>query len=307
MNRPDVAFLGFKMDTVVTQVAAFATPVLADDIAALSPERRAAITCAVTSAVNGASGELLDLLPNLSHIVSAGAGLDRFDFDDLRARGITLNDTGHLVSSDTAEMAVMLLLAMARDVVRADDHVRSGRWADGHFGYRIRVAGKTAGIVGLGRIGRLIAERLTGLGLDVAYHTRAPRPDAPWPHVGNLEELAARSDFLVAAVPGGAATRNMFDAGVLRALGPRGYFVNISRGTVVDEEALISALTEGTIAGAALDVFENEPRPDPRFAKLSNVTLTPHVAAITEDYAAELAADIARQVVAHLEISLPQA
>lgn len=302
MSRPDVAFLGFMMETVVTQVAEFSTPVLADDISALPPERRAAITCAVTSAFNGARPELLDLLPNLTHIVSAGAGHDRFDFDDLRARGITLTDTGHLVSSDTAEMAVMLVLAIARDLVRADDHVRSGRWSNAHFGHRTRVAGKTAGIVGLGRIGRLIAERLTGLGVKIVYHTRTPKPDAPWPHESNLEELAARSDFLVAAVPGGAATRGMFDMAVLRALGPRGYFVNVSRGSVVDEEALIAALTEGTIAGAALDVFENEPRPDPRFTQLPNVLLTPHVASITEDYAAELAADISRQVAANLGI-----
>ncbi|MGD9863962.1 MAG: NAD(P)-dependent oxidoreductase, partial [Pseudodonghicola sp.] len=135
--------------------------------------------------------------------------------------------------------------------------------------------------------------------------SRQPRPDAPWPYEPDLRTLADRADFLILAVPGGGATRHLIGAEVLRALGPRGFLVNVSRGSVVDEEALIAALGDGTIAGAALDVFQTEPTPDPRFAALPNTILTPHIAAITEDYAAELAAEIGRLVRAGLTVAQP--
>lgn len=300
-DTPDIPLLGYLMEEVVRELRRIGTPVESAEIAALPEQRRAAVTCAVTTAVSGAPAELLDLLPNLRRIVSAGAGRDLFDEAALERRGIELCDTGALVSSDTAEMAVALVFAVARDLVRADAHVRSGAWAGAHFGHRPRVAGKTVGVVGLGRIGRLVAQRLEGAGLHPVYHTRNARADAPWPHEPDLEALARRADFLVLTVPGGAATRGMIDARILRALGPKGFLVNVSRGSVVDEDALIAALTDGTIAGAALDVFENEPAPDPRFAALPNIILAPHISAITEDYADELAQDIRRQVAEGLE------
>lgn len=302
-DTPDIPLLGYLMDEVVRELRVIGTPIDSAKIAALSRPRRAAVTCAVTTAVSGAPEKLLDLLPNLSRIVSAGAGRDMFDEASLARRGIELCDTGALVSSDTAEMAVALVFAVARDLVRADAHVRSGAWAGAHFGHRPRVAGKTVGVVGLGRIGRLVAQRLEGVGLHPVYHTRNARPDAPWPHEPNLEALARSADFLVLTVPGGAATRGMIDARVLRALGPKGFLVNVSRGSVVDEEALIAALGDGTIAGAALDVFNNEPAPDPRFAALPNIILAPHISAITEDYAEELAQDIRRQVTEGLKLN----
>lgn len=300
-DAPDIPLLGYLMAEVVHELRQIGTPIESTEIARLPEPRRAAVTCAVTTAVSGAPAELLDLLPNLRRIVSAGAGRDLFDEAALERRGIELCDTGALVSSDTAEMAVALVFAVARDLVRADGHVRSGAWAGAHFGHRPRVAGKTVGVVGLGRIGRLVAQRLEGVGMRPVYHTRNPRADAPWPHEPDLEALARRADFLVLTVPGGAATRGMIDARILRALGPRGFLVNVSRGSVVNEEALIVALTEGTIAGAALDVFQNEPAPDPRFATLPNTILAPHISAITEDYAEELAQDIRRQVAEGLE------
>ncbi|QPM88979.1 NAD(P)-dependent oxidoreductase [Pseudooceanicola algae] len=293
-DLPDIALLGYMMDSVCDGLGQIGTPVPHDRIAALPDARRAAITCAVTSAVHGAPAELLDLLPNLRRVVSAGAGRDRYDMADLERRGIALFDTGGLVSSDTAEMAVGLLYAVSRDLVRADAHVRSGTWAGAHFGHRTRVTGKTVGIVGLGRIGWLIAERLAGAGLKPIYHSRTPLPEAPWPHEPDLETLAQRADYLVVAVPGGAATRHLIDAPILRALGPAGFLINVSRGSVVDEDALIEALQSDVIRGAALDVFQSEPGPDPRFAALPNTILTPHISAITEDFASELAAEITR-------------
>ncbi|WP_238367213.1 NAD(P)-dependent oxidoreductase [Mesobacterium pallidum] len=295
-ERPDIALLGYMMDSVVDALSEVGTVIKADGIADLPAPRRAAIRCAVTSAVNGARPALLDLMPGLSDIVSAGAGRDLFDMGDLAARGVTLHDTGDLVSSDTADMAVALLYALARDIVRADAHVRSGTWAGAHFGSRVRVSGRSVGIVGLGRIGRLVAERLEGCGLRPVYHGRNPRPDAPWPYEPDLEALAARVDFLVLTLPGGAETERLIDARILSALGPEGFLVNVARGSVVDEEALIDALSTGRIAGAALDVFRGEPAPDPRFAALPNTILTPHIAAITGNFADELAQDIRRQV-----------
>ncbi|WP_116134500.1 NAD(P)-dependent oxidoreductase [Tropicimonas sp. IMCC34043] len=293
---PDIALLGGMMGTVVRELETIGTLIPVEEIAGLPLERRQKIAVAVTSALQGAGAERLDLLPGVRRVVSAGAGVDRIDHAYLARRGIELFDTGSLVSSDTAEMAVGLVFAIGRDMVRADDHVRSGRWAKAHFGPRMRVTGKTVGIAGLGRIGRLVAERLQGAGLRPVYHSRRPKPDAPWPYEPDLTALAARSDFLVLAVPGGDETKGMIDAGVLAALGPRGYLVNVSRGTVVDQEALIAALRDGVIAGAALDVFENEPDPDPRLRDLPNTILTPHIAAITESYFDELATEIGQRV-----------
>lgn len=295
-KTPDIALLGYMMASVKDELQKFGTVIDKDEVSALPLQRREAITCAVTSAVQGAPIELLDLLPNLQRIVSAGAGRDIFDHAELSRRGIELCDTGALVSSDTAEMAVALLYAISRDIVRADDHVRTGKWAGAHFGHRTRVTGKTVGIVGLGRIGFLIAQRLAGAGLYPIYHTRKPRSDVPWPYVADLETLAQRADFLVLAVPGGEATNGLIDAAILRALGPQSFLINVSRGSVINEDALISALQDGVIAGAALDVFQNEPAPDPRFAALDNTILAPHISAITESFSKELANEISRLV-----------
>ncbi|MCJ7872156.1 NAD(P)-dependent oxidoreductase [Phaeobacter sp. J2-8] len=302
-NAPDVALLGYMMESVCSELWKIGTLIAKEEIADLPLSRRAAITCAVTSAVNGAPVELLDLLPNLERIVSAGAGRDIFDDAELARRGIELCDTGALVSSDTAEMAIALLYAISRDIVRADAHVRSGTWASAHFGHRTRVTGKTVGVVGLGRIGYLIAERLAGAGLKPIYHTRTPRLNVPWPYVADLKSMARRADFLVLAVPGGEATNGLVDAGILRALGPQSFLINVSRGSVIDEEALISALQEGVIGGAALDVFENEPTPDRRFSSLNNTILAPHISAITEDFSEELANEISRLVRQHLALA----
>jgi len=181
--------------------------------------------------------------------------------------------------------------------------LRTGKWANGHFGHRTRVTGKTVGVVGLGRIGFLIAQRLEGAGLNPLYHTRKLRAEAPWPHIADLEKLAQRSDYLVLAVPGGDATNDLIDEKILRALGPQSFLINVSRGSVINEEALILALQDGLIAGAALDVFQNEPAPDPRFGKLDNIILAPHVSAITEDFSLELANEIGRLVRQNLHVN----
>jgi lactate dehydrogenase-like 2-hydroxyacid dehydrogenase len=252
------------------------------------------ITHALTNAVTGATPQMLDRFPRLRVIASCGAGLDRFDFDLLARRNIKLHHTGHLMTSDTAEMAVTLVFALLRGVVENDKHVRSGAWSSQRATVAERVSGKRVGIVGLGQIGTTVARMLHALGMTVAYTGPRAKPQVPWPYVPALAELAAESDILILTCSGGPATRHLVDASVLAALGPRGYLVNVSRGSVVDESALLDALETQRIAGAGLDVFENEPSPDPRFARLKNAVLQPHAATFTRENRAELAAEIVR-------------
>ncbi|CAN7715014.1 2-hydroxyacid dehydrogenase [Neorhizobium tomejilense] len=251
----------------------------------------------VTSAMRGVDQADLDRLPALKTIISCGAGRDRYDFDILAARGIKLRDTAEVVISDAAEMGVALTLALARNLMAADRFVRSGDWSGRRFTPTPRLAGSRVGIVGLGRIGSLVAARLEALGCKIAYSARHPRPARIWEFQPDVVRLAEWSDFLVLTCPGGPETRHLVGSPVLSALGPRGYLVNISRGSVVDEEALIGTLSRGEIAGAALDVFENEPNPDRRFMTLANVLLTPHSAAVTERYVADLVQAVERLVV----------
>ena len=167
--------------------------------------------------------------------------------------------------------------------VQADRFVRAGRWQKERMAPSRRVAGKHMGIVGLGRIGRRVAQRSEGIGMTVAYFGRRRVPDVAYPFVPSLHDLAAEADVLVLSCPGGEATSGLVDRDVLARLGPEGYLVNVSRGSVVDEPALLEALENRTIAGAALDVFAREPDLDPRFAALDNVVLAPHSASITHE------------------------
>lgn len=230
------------------------------------------------------SKALLDRMPNLRIIVSRGVGYDGYDLAELRRRGIRLTNTPDVLSEDAADYALTLLFALVRQVPLADRYVREGRWAKREpLPMGVRFFGKKLGIAGLGRIGRVCAERAAGIGLEVGYFDRQAKPGAPWPWFETLEALASWADFLILVLPGGESTRHAADAKVLKALGPQGWLVNIARGTVVDQAALLEVLEKKTIAGAALDVFENEPDPDPRFFTLPNVILSPHQAVHTNE------------------------
>ncbi|MGG5811039.1 2-hydroxyacid dehydrogenase [Falsiroseomonas sp. CW058] len=243
---------------------------------------------AVGSAMAGCDAATFARLPDLRLLASMGTGLERIDLDAARARGIAVANTPDVLTEDTADFAIALLYGIARQVVWADRFVRDGRWAKERPAPSTRLFGKACGVFGLGRIGAAVARRAQGIGMRVAWSGPRPKPEAPWPHVPTLAELAERSDVLVLCCPGGEATRGVVDAGILRRLGLAGFLVNIARGEVVDEEALVAALRDGTIRGAATDVFRSEPVPDPRLLDLPNLVVAPHYASITHETRADI-------------------
>ncbi|WP_077001674.1 2-hydroxyacid dehydrogenase [Variovorax sp. KK3] len=236
-----------------------------------------------SSARYGADRALIDALPNLRVISSFGVGYETIDVAHARERGIQIGYTPDVLNDCVADTAFGLLMDAARRFSASDRFVRRGEWLAGQYPLTTRISGKKLGILGLGRIGRVIARRASGFDMEVRYHNRRALPDAPFAYEPTLHGLARWADFLVVASAGGAETRKLVDAGVLEALGPKGFLINISRGSVVDEAALLDALREGRIAGAGLDVFEREPQVPEAFFALDNAVLLPHVASATHE------------------------
>jgi lactate dehydrogenase-like 2-hydroxyacid dehydrogenase len=245
--------------------------------AAIAPRIRAI----AASGESKITRELIAQLPKLEIVSVFGVGYDGVDVAAARERGIAVTHTPNVLNDEVADLALALVLAVSRRLVEADRHVRSGAWAKGPMPLARKVSGARMGIVGLGRIGMAIARRAEAFDMSIAYTSRNPKPDAPYPYFANAEALAREVDFLVVITPGGAATRKLIDAKVLAALGKKGYLVNVARGSVVDEQALIAALRDGTIAGAGLDVFEDEPNVPRELLAFDNVVLTPHVGSAT--------------------------
>lgn len=227
--------------------------------------------------------ELLERLPALKAIATSGVGFDGIPLEAARVRGIAVTNTPGLLDSTVAELAVGLLLALLRELPAADRHVREGRWATADYPLTTGLAGKRIGIVGLGRIGRGIARRLQAFEVEIAYSGRA-KPELPWRHLPSALALAGQVDVLVVCCSGGPQTRHLVDAAVIAALGPGGFLVNVSRGSVVDEAALTEALASGRLRGAALDVFADEPlEQHSRLAQLPNTLLSPHAGSATHE------------------------
>ena len=248
----------------------------------------------VTSAGGaGAPTALIAALPALRVISSFGVGLDKIDLAAARERGIAVGYTPDVLNDCVADTAFALLLDVARRTAEADRFVRAGRWAAGQaFGLGRKVSGARLGIVGLGRIGQTIARRAGGFDMDVRYHSRRPVAGVPWPHEPALRELARWADYLVIITAGGDETRHLIDDSVLDALGPRGFLINVARGSVIDEAALVRALVERRVAGAGLDVFEREPQVPAELLSLDNVVLLPHIASGTEETRQTMAARV---------------
>lgn len=254
----------------------------AADPLALVQQVGSAITAVATNGGVGLKREIMDALPALKMIAIYGVGLDAVDLSECARRGILVSSTPDVLTDDVADQGLALLLALARRVVVGDRYVRAGEWAKkGEMPLTTRLGGKKAGIVGFGKVGQALARRLDALGMDVNFVDPHSPQDTPYTGFADLLSLAGAVDVLVIAAAGGANTRGMVNAEILRALGPQGLLVNVSRGSIVNEAELVLALREGVIAGAALDVFEREPHPTPALLDMDNVVLAPHAASGT--------------------------
>ena len=253
------------------------------DAEALLDRHAQRVEIVITSARFGCTAALIERLPNLRAIVSFGVGYDSIDVAAAKARGIPVSNTPDVLNDCVADLAFGLVIDCARQMSRADRFVRSGEWPSSGLPPAARVSGKKLGIVGLGRIGETVAKRSSGFDMQVRYHNRRPVPGSAYGYEKDLLELARWSDFLVLTCPGGESTRNLINRDVLDALGPKGTLINVSRGTVIDEPALVEALVEGRIGGAGLDVYANEPEVPQPLLTLPNVVLLPHVGSATEE------------------------
>ena len=243
---------------------------------ALIAEHAPEIRAIATRGELGASANLMISLPKLEIVSCYGVGTDAIDLEHARGAGIRVTNTPDVLSADVADLGVALLLATARKLPQGDQFVRDGKWTKGNMELVTRVTGKRIGVVGFGRIGAAVAKRLAAFDCDVAYFSRSQRDGVAYPFFRNLLEMAKWSEFLIVTLSGGDATRNIIDTTVLEELGEQGILVNISRGSTIDEAALLAALESKTIKGAGLDVFLNEPNIDERFFALDNVVLQPH-------------------------------
>lgn len=225
---------------------------------------------------------LIEKLPALEVVSIFGVGYDGVDVPAALNRRIPVTHTPGVLNDEVADLALGLMLSVARRIPLADRYVRAGRWAaEGPMPLARKVSGARLGIVGLGRIGQAIASRAEAFGMSIAYTARTAKAELPYAYHPTAAALAAAVDFLVVITPGGAGTKHLINAEVLKALGPDGYLINVARGSVVDEAALVDALQRGVIAGAGLDVFEKEPQVPDALKALDNVVLTPHMASGT--------------------------
>ena len=283
MSLPDILALRglhpFYMEGLASRFTVHVEPQAGDPaaFAALAPR----LLGLAASGESKVPGTLMAQLPALKVVSVFGVGYDGVDITAARERGVAVTHTPGVLSDDVADLALALMLAVARGLPRADQHVRQGRWPQGGLPLGRKVSGSRLGIVGLGRIGLAIAQRAAAFGMPIAYTARSERPGSGFAYFSSVRALAAEVDFLVVITPGGDGTRHLIDAEVLQALGPTGYLINVARGSVVDEAALVAALSAGTIAGAGLDVFANEPHVPEALWTLPNVVLTPHMASAT--------------------------
>ena len=238
----------------------------------------------VTNGHSGPPPEMIDRMPKLEIIASASVGYDGIPVEYARTKGIPVCNTPDVLNDDVADLAIALMIMTARKLVVTDRYVRSGEWAKkGEHPLANRASGKRVGILGMGRIGKEIGKRATAMNNTVAYHSRKPVTDVPYKHYPDLVELARNSDFLVIIIPATPQTNKIVSKAVIDALGPTGILVNVARGAVVDEDALVEALESGKLGGAGLDVFVNEPHVPEALLSMDNVVLQPHVGSGTHE------------------------
>lgn len=238
----------------------------------------------VTNGHSGPPPEMIDRMPKLEIIASASVGYDGIPVEYARTKGIPVTNTPDVLNDDVADLAIALMIMTARRLVASDSYVRAGKWLKGgDYPLAQKASGKRVGILGMGRIGKEIGKRAEAMNNTVAYHSRRKVADVSWQHYPDLVELARNSDFLIIIIPATAETSKIVSKAVIEALGPTGILVNVARGAVVDEDALVAALQSGKLGGAGLDVFVNEPQvPDVLFG-MDNVVLQPHVGSATHE------------------------
>jgi lactate dehydrogenase-like 2-hydroxyacid dehydrogenase len=227
------------------------------------------------------AGEFIAQLPALEIISVFGVGYDGIDIQAAHKRGVVVTNTPDVLTDDVADLCLGLILSVSREISAAERFLRGGQWQNGAFHLARKVSGSRLGIIGLGRIGNAVARRAEGFGMSIAYTDLREKPNVPYRFYPTLLELAGNSDFLVVAAFGGPTTRNLVNAEVLKALGPEGSLINIARGSLVDEPALVDALKNHTIRGAAIDVYADEPNVPAELLAMENVVLTPHMASGT--------------------------
>jgi lactate dehydrogenase-like 2-hydroxyacid dehydrogenase len=253
-----------------------------------------------TTGFSGCPSDLMRALPNLEIVGVMGVGVDAVDLAQARARGIAVTNTPDVLNDDVADLGIALLLMAARHLALSDRYVRDGRWKRlGNQALATKVSGKRLGIVGMGRIGKVVARRAAAFDMDISYHARNAA-DVPYRHMPDLVAMARTVDFMIVIVPGGPGTKGLIGAEVIAALGPQGILVNVSRGSVVDEPALVEALVSGRLGGAGLDVFADEPNVPEALLGLDNVVLAPHVGSGTNETRGAMADLVVNNLRAHL-------
>jgi lactate dehydrogenase-like 2-hydroxyacid dehydrogenase len=284
-KQPEVLLIGPLRPILAQGLADFTVHKLgdADEESELLASAADIGAMAVSAPVRPIDDALLAALPELQIISSFGVGYDHVDTNAAARRGIIVTHTPDVLTEEVADTAIGLLLNTVRELPQAERYLRAGKWPQGNFRLsRATLRDRTVGMVGLGRIGIAIARRLEAFGMAVVYHTRQKRPELAYRHYPRLIDMARDVDTLIVIVPGGAATKNMIDAGVLEALGPEGIVINVARGSVIDETALITALREEKILAAGLDVFAEEPHVPVELLAMDNVVLLPHVGSASE-------------------------
>jgi lactate dehydrogenase-like 2-hydroxyacid dehydrogenase len=272
---------------------------LAQDRAEFLAEHADKIRGIATTGFYGATAQLMDALPKVEIISCFGVGVDAIDLKAAAARKIIVTNTPEVLNDDVADLALALMLMASRRLAVGDRFVRDGKWLKGTQPLARKMSGKRLGILGLGRIGKAIAKRAEAFDMPIAYHNRKAVEGAGYRYYADLAELARNSDFLVVICPGGAATRHLVDENVMKALGPEGVLVNVARGSVVDEAALVKCLQDGTLGGAGLDVFEDEPRASEALFAMEQVVLAPHVGSATHETRNEMGRLTVDNLLAH--------
>lgn len=247
----------------------------------------------------------MEALPHLEIIANSGVGIDSNDVATARDRGIIITNTPDVLNDSVAELTVGLMLALARKLPQSDRFVRDGSWRDGPFTLGSELKGKRVGMLGLGRIGSEIANRLAALRMEVCYHARNEAEGQPYIYYAKLEEMAAACDWLVAIAPANAQTKGIVSRSVLEALGPEGRFINVARGSLADQVALVEMLQAGRLKGAALDVFDDEPNVPDELCALDNVVLSPHQGSRTEEARHAMDAMVVENLMAHFAGQAP--